>query len=486
MVLTLAEQLGCDPDIAITVMADNIVPDIGSLKKYPEIHLKGRWVDFTNTMSANERAGFLAGFERLAYHRWEEQSRMADQVILLVNNRADRPPRSHVFAKVVTEDTPINGVIVIGTAVKDFRLLLDYYQGEYLKQLGQPAGKEPNLCQQWLANVFRPLRRRPQDMHLWPETFAHWLKTDAKVIKNHFNDLYQHLREKVRELPQEWTFPIFQRLYQDQVEAVEKTLRKMNFSNLADKYMAQTAGFLCSELTVVALLETFLEHTNNPQDFYEHTATIRSFFRMLANSRIIAIENSNVSAEEVMELSISMIPPNSNLHLVGCQNIKGPGLTVMKLWTKLETVHIKTDFLLTGNAYQQEQSLDWLLQYGHYSPYEAIIVMRALRDRGGEGLQNLGLEEKALYDQMDKIISEYESGQEVATVQHFSFKRRILEQVDRIIDFRDSIARKKEVEKIMDLLSTGLISHLEAVRRLNDINAQQKVGRFSSREGRKK
>ena len=51
--------------------------------------------------------------------------------------------------------------------------------------------------------------------------------------------------------------------------------------------------------------------------------------------------------------------------------------------------------------------------------------------------------------------------------------------IDDLIDFRDSIGRRKGADKIMRLLSLGLVSHEEAARRMLDIYGRQKYGRFT-------
>ncbi len=65
LVLRMADELGLEADYALKEMADRVVPDLGVLKIYPRVNVRGRHLTFINGMSANERHAALANWRRL-------------------------------------------------------------------------------------------------------------------------------------------------------------------------------------------------------------------------------------------------------------------------------------------------------------------------------------------------------------------------------------------------------------------------------------
>jgi hypothetical protein len=48
LVTELARQIGIDPELAIVTMADYVYPDLGVLKYYPDVQVRGRTLSFVN------------------------------------------------------------------------------------------------------------------------------------------------------------------------------------------------------------------------------------------------------------------------------------------------------------------------------------------------------------------------------------------------------------------------------------------------------
>ena len=81
---------------------------------------------------------------------------------------------------------------------------------------------------------------------------------------------------------------------------------------------------------------------------------------------------------------------------------------------------------------------------------------------------------------MVEEVNRYHSTAEEATVEYVSFRQKALSFLDKIIDFRDSVSRRRQANRIMTLLSYGLISRQEAADRMNDVYARQKKGKFTA------
>lgn len=104
LVLALADELGVDRDLALKEMADRVVADLGVLKTYPAAPVRTRQLEFTNSMSANERYGAMGNWTRLEFDRHDPEKQPEIWLSTVINNRADRVPRSLVFAEILVKD----------------------------------------------------------------------------------------------------------------------------------------------------------------------------------------------------------------------------------------------------------------------------------------------------------------------------------------------------------------------------------------------
>lgn len=118
LVLEAADELGIDRLEALRQMASRVVPDSGSLRTLPHLDLDGRRLELTNGMSANERHAALGNWRRMGF----EGGRGQDGVLVstLVNNRADRLPRSKVFARMLVRDFDADYHVLVGTGLDAF------------------------------------------------------------------------------------------------------------------------------------------------------------------------------------------------------------------------------------------------------------------------------------------------------------------------------------------------------------------------------
>ncbi len=117
LVTRLAGLLGVPADVAWRTMADRVLPDLGAFKSYGPIEVEGRRTSFINGCSANDRASFLSNWERKDLSAYDERSGLAEQLVVVVNNRADRPARQAMFAQIVALDVAADRIAIIGSNV---------------------------------------------------------------------------------------------------------------------------------------------------------------------------------------------------------------------------------------------------------------------------------------------------------------------------------------------------------------------------------
>ncbi|MGB5199368.1 MAG: hypothetical protein WBR56_05660, partial [Sedimenticolaceae bacterium] len=115
LVTRLADEIGVDADFAIKEMADRVVADLGVLKASPVATVRGRRLEFINGMSANERFGCLGNWQRMGFEGQDPYAEPGVCLSTVVNNRADRVPRSKVFASILVNDIGADHHFIIGT-----------------------------------------------------------------------------------------------------------------------------------------------------------------------------------------------------------------------------------------------------------------------------------------------------------------------------------------------------------------------------------
>ncbi len=480
LVLTLAEQLGIDSDMALMTMGDHIIADVGALRKYPTLPLQGARFDFTNIMSANERAGFISSYERIGFHEWTEENRLTERITLIVNNREDRPARSHVFAKVIVEDTAVDGIVIVGSGAKEFAQLLHRYLEEYAVRHKTPISTDPQGLTRWLQTLFHPVRRRPTEAALWPTTLARWLRTTSGSVEKELGGAFEAMLSEARNHRGGWSSAGFDRIREINKDGVATAIEKLRGEGGGDEENSMWVESAARELAIAAVLHCFHERCDEQGTIAKRPQDATDFLKLLVESQIHVIENPGVPAAQIMQTCVDMSIPATVNHLVGMQNIKGPGLVFINLWSAMETMQQRTRLMLTGSEFERGQAIEWLLQLKRFSPYEAMIARDALTEKGGDGLKQLSLEEKALLDRIIETIDTFNKTRAEAVVEARTLTPKLVGGIDRVIDFRDSISRRQQAGKIMRLLSLGLISHQEAVSRMNSIYARQKKGRLAA------
>ncbi|MCB9760731.1 MAG: hypothetical protein H6739_12890 [Alphaproteobacteria bacterium] len=129
----VAEQLGVDRTEAIGLMADHVLPDLGALVIAPEVAHMGRRVVFVNGMSANDEVSFRHNWRRAGFAT--PPAGPADWRVTVVNNRADRIPRSRAFARILVRHAPAHRHVLIGTNLEGLARYIEEATAELLAEL---------------------------------------------------------------------------------------------------------------------------------------------------------------------------------------------------------------------------------------------------------------------------------------------------------------------------------------------------------------
>ncbi|MBT8427387.1 MAG: hypothetical protein KJO02_05090, partial [Erythrobacter sp.] len=128
LVNAMGRELGLDRDYCVKEMADRVVADLGVLKVYPRAKVSGATLEFVMGMSANERFGAMGNWTRMGFSDHGLSSDPGVFVTTVVNNRADRVPRSRVFASMIVNDVSADRHFLIGSNIEG---LLEFIRQEW-------------------------------------------------------------------------------------------------------------------------------------------------------------------------------------------------------------------------------------------------------------------------------------------------------------------------------------------------------------------
>ena len=155
----MGRLFGLQNGFMIKEIADHLVPDLGVLKTYPYVQVAGgRFVKFSNGCSANERAGTMNNWRRLKLDNPDQDRR--EYVVMTVNNRADRVPRSKVFASIISDDLAGHRFVLIGSNLNGLNGYIEEALAARLSRLVLPLDKadQPSFCESVLQRDAATLR----------------------------------------------------------------------------------------------------------------------------------------------------------------------------------------------------------------------------------------------------------------------------------------------------------------------------------------
>lgn len=155
LILALARKLGVSQDYALKEMADRIKPDIGVLRVYPRVSMRGRSLEFSNGFSANEKFGCVSNWQRLGLDKLTLAEAPKVWLTALVNNREDRVTRSQVFAQLLVQDLDLDQMFVVGTNIDGFE---SFFEDAVSKQMKELDLSNRDAAHQTLIEYGRRLR----------------------------------------------------------------------------------------------------------------------------------------------------------------------------------------------------------------------------------------------------------------------------------------------------------------------------------------
>lgn len=502
LVTRCAVEVGVEPDLALLTMAENVVPDLGVLKSYPRARVRGRYLTFVCGNSANERTGFMGNWRRMKLDQLDYDKDPEKLVITVVNNRADRIARSEVFARILVRDIACDRHVLIGTNLKGLRGFIDTALGDYLGELsliesGELApGHVPMVVASRVARELANLRippataaaalarltiyARPAGMVIAPDQRAaleqiitalfdgdpaapidiggvrHKIAGDAKLAAA-LGEALIAAPATAAAPPDDWP----------------ETLADPTRDDIIDHFVFELA-----RMQIRSRIEAQLRRVFEAPSEQARLAFRREFadsFRALFLSQVTIVEDSGATGDQIIDQCARVVPPGSEVTLMGTQNIKGTGLDFVYRWLALDKVVSCLRQQLSPRAEQR---------------MAALVELEAFEDNGlvDTGLCRAVLARAPHHPATDDELA---ARQRIAARVEAIWKRRkdaLVEQrqagyADRLaawgegwLDWIDSARRSRAAYQLIDDLVALRISHQRAAVEMRKLVGRIKGG----------
>lgn len=492
LVARLAAELGIDGTLAIHTMAQNVVPDLGVLKRYPEVRLRGRRVTFVNGMSANERAGFLANWRRTGLDEVSLSRSPRAAVVTVVNNRGDRVPRSEIFARILVEDVAADRHVLIGTNLAGLLGYIDTALNERLAEVRIVEASEsdpqrprrrldaemtrlriPFPSQDALAARLEMLcdglerRCRPERLDDALAAAGRWLTADGDQL-----DPAAVLAEVKGDL--DWADALATLLDGPALTALDGPPEAMEQAELAD---AREAGHrLLAELAIHARLIRLVDRAvDGGLDPDAVNDKVRGAWRALFLERLEVVHNPEATGDQIIDRLARALPPGAHVTAMGIQNIKGTGLDFVYRWVNADGLLRLLEAL---DDTDEGQRIDALRAVAN-SADPGIVGAGTARARLAEHAERaLSAEERGALDYARRRIEEQYrhlmDGLSASTER--SPLARVLDRVEDGVDFVDAVRRTHKARRIVADLIGERISHDRAAVEMRALNKRGKGG----------
>jgi poly-gamma-glutamate synthase PgsB/CapB len=458
LVVGLAEQLGIDRDFALKEMADRVVPDLGVLKTYPVATIRTRRLEFTNGMSANERFGTISNWTRTGFDRQDHIKEPGVWLTTVVNNRADRVPRSQVFARVLVNDLAADRHVLIGGNLNGLLGYIREAWGERAPQLSlwkDPA--HPNT-----ADAVKVLEQQALQMRL---------PVQADLIQAHLR-LMLSAQPQIAKLNLDDLLACW-----DQPDTLKSRLTSLNLGEIETAILTN----LQHELRLYREYQAFAEQVRQARP--DQTGALDQRFRELLQqwfqTKLIVVEDYYASGNQIIELIAQHTPPGFLNRIMGIQNIKGTGLDFVYRWQAWQTCYNAAQPLRADKLTLTPQCVAPLADFQDYGVLCAEYVRETvMRVKNSEQRQP-----PLLVEELDKILERLESAMDAIQQKIKSSGGKkggwfttFLLRLEEFLDSGDAVRRRSRADRIYEDLVAERISRDRAVAELQSLTQRQKGG----------
>lgn len=465
LVLAVAEHLGISRDWALAKIADHVVPDLGVLKTYPTADYRTRKLTFSNGMSANERAGFMSNWIRLGLNELAPERHPETMVVAVVNNRADRVPRSRVFAELLTWDAVPERLVLIGTNLITLERLLKegaerYIGDQSLAGAGGHAARVDAVFRHFKLASGWPIVRARLRLAL---RSAGYSDEDSRSMLPDADSPPEGLKDQIRQL-----------LAGSRPASGGSAQHAEGQSVQRHRDLEGHCEFLIAEYERAARLRASLMKLLDAGKVSEAEQELKVELTALFMRRVTVVHDSHAKGDQVIHQVAMVVPPGHHAQILGCQNIKGTGLDFAYRWVSLGQVAQLVDRLESERGGRSE-NLAALTTYSDYGLIEsgyALQRVEPLMDDADWVQEREAV--SILLGTLRQTLAAKQGGLLGGSKQ--SPLSKVLGLVEPWVDHLDSIRRARRARAIMNDLFTRRVGQAYAARLLREVVARGKGG----------
>ncbi len=452
LVLSMADELGIERDFALKEMADRVVPDLGVLKSYPPVPLRSRKLEFINGMAANERLGFMGNWQRMGFADHDAAKTPGTWISTVINNREDRVPRSRVFADILAQDIRADRHFLIGSNLHGFLNYLEdswrAFAATYTLWPNSETEGKPDPCQRFSNDA------QKMGVPVSDEQVAERLKAVLEGL-----GLEPQLAPELLSAPESLASMLEQHDLQGHVDAIEKHLHQWQqeyaqYKELTDRINA--AG-------------------DNRQNSLDSAAAALLWDWLQA--RLVIIDDVHAGGNTIIGRICEETPPGFTNRIMGCQNIKGPGLDFVYRWQAWEVCCQACRQLVVDDEATAERGLRTLASFQEFGPLceetvtRTIAAVRHSETAQSERFQSqLQVIETSMQQQLESARDQSSENSAARWV------HKVVHAIESFLDAGDAVKRRKRANLIYRDLANERISHARAVLELQKLNKRQKGG----------
>ncbi len=455
LVTAMADELGLAEDFAVKEMSDRVVADLGVLKVYPRSTIAGRTLEFVMGMSANERFGAMGNWTRMGFEHHDLGVDPEVYVTTVVNNRADRVPRSRVFARMLVEDIVADRHVLIGSNLKGLAGFIEESWSEYAATLtlyGEESEPLPTLA--YLAK-----RQR--------------LPLNA-------DQLAGRLRAMIA--------PQNERIAPDAALAAAASGRLAEVLEQAGVEHAADISAHYEELrTQLAEFETLHAAVAAGGDHARLDDQLKAFLHRCFIAKIVPVNEYYTPGEDIIRLIARITPPGLVNRVLGMQNIKGTGLDFVYRWQAWDACHracVQAQDSDPAEAMRGIQALASFQEYGALSERKVRETIAALKERSSQHSDMFNSQLDLTLARLDAQLAALGKGpdeargdaQTDAGSSGGGIAGRIVDGLEAFLDSTDAIARRRAADRIYRAMIAEQISSQRAAVELKKLTSRQKGG----------